>query len=131
MTDYEIIEAITAKYKQFAAINGTPIALPGEAFEPTTPLWLELDIAPNNFDDTLSDQYAYKRGVITLSCCCRKGASQYEYSRAVFGASVTVEENPKGTVIHQSVVVSKTPMMLSKIEYQDRIMIPVSIEYSE
>ena len=132
MTDYEIMRDICLSFSAFASGVGVPIALPDANFTPPdSGHWLELDIAPNNFDDTLADQYAYKRGVITLSVVFRKGSSQYEYGEAYQLVDDIASGYPKETVLSGSAVVSSIPRPLSQIEYQDRIMIPVSIEYSE
>lgn len=106
--------------------DGTPV---NGFTPPDSGYWFEVSFAPNaNLDDGLAnDSFRIPRGLFQITVAMRPGSGQIGLSGV---ADEVISEFPKGTVISDPVRVIRHPYQSDVIEMDDRLMIPVTIEYS-
>lgn len=128
-TNTQITIAIFQLVKSFATTNSLDVAYPGKKFKtPDAGNWLELLISPNDLDETLSDQGNDKRGMFQINVCGKPDKNPL--ALISLSEDLTTYFNKTLSIVDR-VIVSKTPYMLSIIELDDRVILPVTIEYSE
>lgn len=128
-TQSQLVEAIYSQVKALATSLGIPCGYPATAFKPpATGRWLELRIFPNDIDLTLSDTESYRRGFFQLVVYARPGTGSVPLMQVAESVAAAF---PKGQTIAGSVIVSATPELRSLLEMDDKIALPVSINYAE
>lgn len=107
---------------------GYSVAYPGKSFTPPdSGEWLELNIIHNDLDPDLTDQTIFRRGIIQLNVCGRPNKNPL----TLYGiADGLVTGYPKASAI-SGATITKTPYTSSLLEMDDRVMLPVTFEYSE
>lgn len=128
MTNNDIKSALFARLS--SAALGYPIAWPGIDFTPpAVGHWLEVEFFPNEpLDQGLGYSSAeVPRGLFQISAASRP-------NDGVIGLGDVAQEietlYPKGTTITGKARVVKHPYQMGSIKMDDRILIPVTIEYS-
>lgn len=129
-TQTALFAAIFQQVKSFASTNNDlPIKHPAKKFKPpASGNWLELSIAPNDIDTTLSDQESYRRGLFQLNVAGRPDNSSLELTGI---ADLLITEFHKTKTLIDSVIVTRTPYLTNVLELDDRVLLPVTINYSE
>ena len=113
-----------------AASLGYDIAWPGLNFTPPeSGVWLEVTFLPNRgIDDGLAnDSDVVPQGIYQVMAVARPGTGLFPVTNA---AQSVIDSLPKGTNIAGLVRVHRHPYQGSAIKEGDRVMIPVTIEYS-
>lgn len=109
---------------------GYPISWPGYNFTPPSQgFWLEVSFLPNRgVDDRLADDgHVSPQGILQITVCGRPGDEV-----ALREVAEEVQQVlPKGTPILPPLRVTRSPYTLSVIYAKDRMMLPVSVEYTE
>lgn len=128
-TQTELFAAIFHGVSIFAAANNLPVKYPAKKFTPpASGEWLELSIAPNDIDSTLSEQASFKRGIVQVNVAGRPDTSPLKLTAI---ADLITLKLPKGLFIVDSVIVARTPYQTNVLELDDRVLLPVTINYSE
>lgn len=128
-TQTALFAAIFQQVSSFASINNVPVKYPAKKFTPpASGSWLELSIGPNDIDTTLSDQSDYRRGVIQINVAGRPNINPLELTEL---ADLIVAEFYKTKTLIDSVIVTRTPYLTNVLELDDRVLLPVTINYSE
>lgn len=112
-----------------AANLGYPIAWPGVNFTPpATGIWLEVSLFENDplQPGLANDAPISERGILQVTACNRPGTGFVTLASA---ASAVIAAFPKGKRIEGSVKVNRTPYRMGDITDDDKLMIPVRIEY--
>ena len=113
-----------------SASLGYDIAWPGLNFTPPeSGVWLEVTFLPNRgIDDGLAnDSDVVPQGIYQVMAVTRPGNGLFPVTNA---AQSVIDALPKGTNISGLVRVHRHPYQGSAIKDSDRVMIPVTIEYS-
>lgn len=128
-TNSQVTLAIFQLANAFATTNNLPISYPGKKFDtPESSGWLELSVSPNDLDDTLNDKDSCRRGMFQINLCGKPNNNPL----TLIGLSDTLASSmEKGTVLVDDVRVVRTPYTMQLIPLSDRVILPVTIEYSE
>lgn len=128
-TQTALYAAVFQLVKAFASANSLPVKYPAKKFDtPQSGNWLELTINPNDIDLTLSGQTIFRRGMIQINVCGKAGRSPL--SLTAISDAIKTEFNKTKTIV-DAVIVSGSPYESSMIELEDRVILPVTINYSE
>jgi len=106
------------------------IAYPGIKFDPANlTQWIEVDILENGFDDfdTENDGQKTERGILQISAVCKPGSGIVILDAL---AKTIQTKFPKGTILCDKIRVTKHPYRMDVITTDDRLIMPVSINYS-
>lgn len=112
------------------AALGYPVAYPGYNFTPPdTGAWLEVNFLPNRgIDDGLANNSdVAPQGIFQVMAASRPGAGLDAVQQA---AQAVIGTFPKGTTVSGLVRIQRHPYQGSAMKEDDRLMIPVTIEYS-
>ena len=113
-----------------AASLGYEVAWPGVNFDPpTSGTWLQVRFLPNSGSQPgygVSDS-VYKQGIYQVTACARPGGGAIDLTDV---AREIIDSFPRGTVISNNIRVTREPYDGSLISTEDKIMIPVTIEYA-
>lgn len=125
----DLYRAIFDAVAAFASANSMPVKWPGKKLKtPDSGNWFELSINSNDIDPTLNDQTIYRRGMFQLNV---GGKPDRDSTRLSAIADLIQAEFYKTKPIIDAVTVSDTPYQTSLIELDDRVILPVTINYSE
>ena len=107
---------------------GYPVAYPGKTFAPPdSGEWLELMIVHNDADPDLTDQTIFRRGIIQLNVCGRPNKNPL----TLYSIADTLKTGTQKGATVSGVTITRTPYTSSLLEMDDRVMLPVTFEYSE
>lgn len=127
MTNSELFTAIINSIRALA--DTTPLSVPGKKFSPPgNGIWWELSVFPNDLDLTLSGPENFRRGIAQVNVCAKVGYGLVGLHQQAEAISAAL---PKASELATGVVVSGAPYTGSLITLPDRIILPVSIPYSE
>jgi hypothetical protein len=128
-TQTALYAAIYTEVKAFATTNGLPVKYPSKKFDtPDSGNWLELSVNPNDIDPDLSGGRQLRRGMFQLNVCGKPNKSPLTLSGIADQIRVSFF---KTKTIIDSVIVSDSPYESGMIELEDRVILPVTINYSE
>lgn len=118
----------------FTAINdaglGLPIAFEGKKFTPPdSGQWLELTMLPNDgIDKAMSNGSVLAQGILQVNVCDRPNTGILPLMQL---SETVAALFPKNTIISGLVRSARQPYTSSVLQLDDRLMLPLSIVYSE
>lgn len=118
----------------FTAINdaglGLPTAFEGTKFTaPQSGQWLELTVLPNNgLDQSLKSNAVLAQGILQVNVCNRPNTGIIPLQQL---AETIAALFPKNTIITGLVRVSRQPYTSDSLQLDDRVVLPLTIMYSE
>lgn len=127
-TNNTIYTALITKLN--TAALGYPISYPGYNFTPPdTGVWLQVEHQPNRgIDDGINaNSSVIPQGLMTIMAVDRPGNGLTGVTSAAQSVMATF---PKLSTVTGGVTIQRAPYQGSAIKEGDRIMIPVTIEYS-
>jgi hypothetical protein len=128
-TNAQVTLGIFNLVKTFADSNSLQLSIAGKKFDtPSTGNWIELSVSPNNLDITLNDTNSFKRGMFQINVCGKPDKNPLTLTTLSDTIATSMQ---KGTVISTDVKVTRTPYPMQLIPLNDRVILPVTIEYSE
>ena len=128
MTNEQIRNALYAMLNNAAL--GYPIAWPGFNFTPpSTGVWLQVDFFPNEgIDEGMADNSTViPQGIFQIMVCSRPGEGVASINQAIGEVSAVFG---KGSTIVGMVRVRRSPYESDRITQDDRMMIPLTIQYT-
>ena len=115
-----------------AKFPALPVAYPGVSFEPPSgaKYWLECDVFENKPIGTglANDSRKIPRGIVQVTVCTRPGAGVVGLREMAEKVAASFH---KGTVFSGNIRTNDHPEVLRRITQDDRIMLPVSMSYSQ
>jgi hypothetical protein len=107
-----------------------PIAYPGVTFTPPDKgHWLEVEIFENEPIELLAnDAPVTPRGIIQITACTRNGKGMIELEKL---ANQVLAAFPKGTRFDGAIKAVKAPARRTSITDDDKLYMPVDIEYGQ
>lgn len=118
----------------FTLINdaalGLPISFEGVKFTPPdSGQWLEVTFLPNQgIDQSMTSNNPVSQGIIQVNACNRPNSGLIPLQKL---SETVAALFPKNTIIYDLVRVSETPYTSDMISLDDRLIIPLTIMYSE
>lgn len=128
ITNTAILEAFLTAVS--GAALGYPIGWPGLTFNPpATGIWLEVSHMPNEGvqDGVSNDADVVPQGMFQIIAATRPGSGALGITGV---ADTIVAAFPKGTVLADPVRITRAPYQSPRVDEEDRIYIPVTIQYS-
>ena len=124
----EIEEAFFSAVKD-SGIN-LPIAYPGMNFTPPTKgQWLEVSVFRNEpANQPLANKRGVEQGIMQITVCGRPGSGMVPLRNTALNILAAF---PKGFLFASYHRIVNNPYMLSLITESDKIMLPVSMSYSQ
>lgn len=115
------------------AALGYPVSYPGYTrTPPSTGVWLEVSFMPNRgIDDGLANNSdVAPQGIFQVMTVSRPGDGIERTGGVQDAAQAVISAFPKGIKVSGLVRVNRHPYQGSTMKEDDRLMIPVTIEYS-
>lgn len=109
---------------------GYPIAYPAIDFTPpASGVWLEISFFPNRGIDDLmaNDSQVIPQGMFQVMAVTRPGDGLFPVTNAAQSVMMAM---PKGTRLADLVRTNRHPYQSDAVKEGDRVMIPVTLEYS-
>lgn len=127
MTNEELIIGIMDVTKYVGELLGLPVAYPGKKFTPPdSGRWLEMSIASNDLQPDINGAYVARRGIWQINACGRPDKNPVDlYAVADSIAAVFI----KG--VDDQPTITQNPTAGSLIVLDDRVILPITITYSE
>lgn len=128
MTNEELISSLFESTQGIGASLGLTVAYPGKKFTPPdTGRWLEMSLASNDLQPDIKGSHIARRGIWQINACGRPDknpADLYAVADSIAGV-ITKGESEVALTITQN------PSIGSLIELDDRVILPITITYSE
>lgn len=128
MTNEELISSLFEIIKSIGYEAGFKVAYPGKKFTPPdSGRWLEMSIAINDLQPDITGNHIARRGIFQINACDRPDKNPIGlYEVADYIASVIA----KGSS-NDFFTITQNPAVGSLIELDDRVILPITITYSE
>lgn len=130
MTNEELIASLFYDSKLLGELLTVPVAYPGKKFTPPdTGRWIEISIASNDLQPDIDGAYVARRGIWQINACGRPDKDPTAlYAMADDIAFFIV----KGLAVGDTALtVTQNPTTGSLIVLDDRVILPITITYSE
>lgn len=130
MTNTEVYTLLIQATNLYAGELGIDnVAYPGKKFTPPdSGLWWEMSISPNDIDPDISGEEVIRRGIWQINICARPDTSLLTVSAA---ADDFILDGPEKGVAAEGITITSVPKVSGLIELDDRLIMPITITYSE
>lgn len=128
MTNEELISSLFESMKTVGDLLSLPVAYPGKKFTPPdTGRWLEMSLASNDLQPDVDGAHVARRGIWQINACGRPDKNPADlYAVADSIASVITKGESAGVL-----TITQNPSVGSLIVLDDRVILPITITYSE
>ena len=128
MTNEELISSLLESTSGIGDFLSLPVAYPGKKFTPpVTGLWLEMSLASNDLQPDITGTHVARRGIWQINACGRPDknpAALYAVADSIAG--IITKGESEGVL-----TITQNPAVGSLIELDDRVILPITITYSE
>jgi len=128
MTNSELFESILGLTSEVAEALTLPVAYPGKRFTPPdTGEWLELSTTANDLQPDIGGSSVFRRGIWQINVCGRPDKNPLVLYGHADTIAATIPKGPNDA----GFTITNNPVVSSLIELDDRVILPVTITYSE
>lgn len=128
MNNSQLLESVFDLTSEVAEALTLTAAYPGKKFTPPdSGEWLELSTTANDLQPDISGSSVFRRGIFQINVCGRPDKNPlvlYGYADTI-AAMIPKGPNDAGFTI------TNNPTVSSLIELDDRVILPITITYSE
>lgn len=128
MNNSQLLESVFDLTSEVAEALALTVAYPGKKFTPPdSGEWLELSTTANDLQPDISGGSVFRRGICQINVCGRPDKNPlvlYVYADTI-AAMIPKGPNDAGFTI------TNNPTVSSLIELDDRVILPITITYSE
>ena len=129
MTNEELIGLLFDSTKYIGELLSLPVAYLGKKFTPPdTGRWLEVSLSSNDLQPDITGTHVARRGIWQINACGRPDKNPSDLYAVADDIAVVVG---KGLVVDNQLIITQNPTVGSLIQLDDRVILPITITYSE